>query len=57
MTRNRNSAVEKQFLLDDHVHTKNLDESEKELFAPMLHAALAITGFRSLETKLFESFP
>lgn len=57
MTRNRNSAVEKQFLLDDHVRTKNLDESEKELFAPMLPAALAITGFRSLETKLFESFP
>lgn len=57
MTRNRNSAVEKQFLLDDHVRTKNLDESEKELFASMLPAALAITGFRSLETKLFESFP
>ena len=57
MTRNRNSAVEKQFLLDDHVRTKNLDEFEKELFPPMLPTALAITGFRSLETKLFESFP
>ena len=57
MTRNRNSAVEKQFLLDDHVRTKNLDEFEKELFPPILPTAKAITGFRSLETKLFESFP
>ena len=39
MTRNRNSAVEKQFLLDDHVRTKILDEFEKELFPPMLPTA------------------
>ena len=43
MTRNRNSAVEKKFLVNDHIRTQNLDESEKELFSPILSAAEAIT--------------
>ena len=43
MTRNRNSAVEKKFLVDDHVRTQNLDESEKELFPPIFPLDEAIT--------------
>lgn len=39
MTRNRNSAVEKQFLVDDYVRTQNLDEFEEELFPPILPVA------------------
>lgn len=56
MTRNRNSAVEKQFLVDDYVRTQNLDEFEKELFSSNItrrlgHNRLQVTGneaFREL---------